>query len=482
MIRHAIAVSLIVAPLPAAARDARLEARITRLLAERAGPGTRFGLVVVDGAGREIVAINPDDRFMPASNTKIFTTVAAFASLPMDAPDTAGGARVRLEGKATPDVVLSGHGDARLSSAADCRVDCLAVLADAVAARTRRVGDVIGDDTAFPDQRWSAGMSWNNMAGRYGTATSALTLDDNEWTVTVRPGDAPGAAAVVEGDGYYRIDNRVVTAAQGDGELSFDRMPGTGVLRVEGRVAPGAAPRTLRVGVEDAAHRAAWRLAAMLRARGVKVRGAVMVRHRPATPADDPAKRGGATIERPAPPPALAALIPPPLGEDMTRINKESQNLHAELALRRAGAVAGTGSVADGLAVVGAVAARAGVPRLAWDLSDGSGMSTYNRVSPRGMVTLLRWVDAQPWGVAWRATLPVAGVDGTLAKRFKGTPLEGRLFAKTGSLNATNALAGSMTGRSGGTLTFAFYANDVPEAVAATKAMDEALVAIAEAS
>jgi len=73
----------------------------------------------------------------------------------------------------------------------------------------------------------------------------------------------------------------------------------------------------------------------------------------------------------------------------------------------------------------------------------------------------------------------VAGVDGTLVRRFKGTALEGKLFAKTGSLNATNALAGYMVGRSGRTLTFAIYANDVPEDVSATKTMDAALGLIA---
>jgi D-alanyl-D-alanine carboxypeptidase/D-alanyl-D-alanine-endopeptidase (penicillin-binding protein 4) len=109
-------------------------------------------------------------------------------------------------------------------------------------------------------------------------------------------------------------------------------------------------------------------------------------------------------------------------------------------------------------------------------------MSTYNRVAPRGMVTFLRWIAAQPWGAAYRETLPVAGVDGTLRSRFDGTPLERRLFAKTGSLNATNALSGYMIAKSGRTLVFSIYANDVPEGVGATRTMDAALQLIAEAN
>src|SRR5687767_2166151 len=140
--------ALLALVLPAAAPvfawQQSLQQRVTAQLAE-AGPGTRYGLVVLDPDGRELVAINANDRFIPASNTKLFTTAAAFATLPnLDQPDATGGASVRLEAgrRGAPDVVLVGHGDARLSSAPDCVTDCLATLADAIAARTRRVRDV----------------------------------------------------------------------------------------------------------------------------------------------------------------------------------------------------------------------------------------------------------------------------------------------------------------------------------------------------
>ena len=84
----------------------------------------------------------------------------------------------------------------------------------------------------------------------------------------------------------------------------------------------------------------------------------------------------------------------------------------------------------------------------------------------------------------WRLLLPgmVGGIDGSLAKRFVGTTLAGRIFAKTGTLNASSALAGYMVGRSGRRLTFASYAGDVPEGVAARAAVDAALVLIADAN
>jgi D-alanyl-D-alanine carboxypeptidase/D-alanyl-D-alanine-endopeptidase (penicillin-binding protein 4) len=459
---------------PAAAQEAPLQQRVEAALAE-AAPGTRFGLVVTDTDGREIVAVNPDQRFIPASNTKMFTTAVAFATLDVNAPDATGGAAVRLEGR---DVVLVGNGDARLSSAPDCAVDCLATLADAVAARTRVMGDVIGDDSLYPDQRWSPGMSWNNIPTRSGTATSALTLDDNELPLQVIPGEV-GKAPRLEFARYYTIDNRAITVAGGATSLDFDRAPGGMVVRLTGMIAAGAKPELLRLGIDDPAHYAAWRFRTMLEARGVRVKGSVSARHRPLTPGDDPAIRKGTPPARPPRAEVLARLTPPPLAEDLTVINKISQNLHAELMLRRAGLRQGTGSIADGVAEIRAMLTQAGVPRTAYDFSDGSGMSTYNRVSPRGMTIFLRWIAAQPWGAAWRETLPVGGAQGTLSRRFRGTPLEGRVFAKTGTLNATNALSGYMIANSGRTLIVSVFANDIPEDAGATKYMDAALVMIA---
>lgn len=455
-----------------------VQAQVEAKLAE-APAGTRFGLVVADETGRELIAIDPDDRFVPASNTKIYTTAAAYASLAgLDQPDAAGGTAVRLQ---DGDVILIGRGDARLSSAANCASNCLAALADAVAAKTRRVRDVVGDDTIFPEERWSPGMSWNNIQSRYGTGISALTIDDNEFVLQVRPGPV-GAPPLLDFLPYYTIENRAVTIAAGKTDLSFERAPNDHVVRLTGTIAVGAETETLRRGIDDPAHYAAWRLKTLLEARGVDVSGEVAVRHRPLSPADDPAVRKGTPAARPPEQPVLAALTPEPLAQDIREINKVSQNLHAELLLRRVGLRRGSGSIADGVAEVEAMLAQAGVPRTAWDLSDGSGMSSYNRTAPRGTVKMLQWIAAQPWGDAFRETLPVGGLDGTLARRFTGTALERRIFAKTGTLNASNALSGYMIARSGRMLTFSMIANDMPADASATKFMDAALLLVADAN
>ena len=468
---------------PALAKPPPLDQRVAEVLAS-APAGTRFGVLVVTADGREVLAIHPDQRFVPASNTKLFTTAAAYALLgPLDQPDRASGTGVALErGRSGRfDVVLTGFGDARLSSTADCVSDCLAVLADAVAAKTRQVGDVIGDDRWFPDERWSPGMSWNNIGTESGTGISALSLDDNALPITVTP-TRPGQPPLVEFPAYLMLINAAVTSAEGKNTLAIQREVNGGAVRLVGTIPRGGGVWQDRLGIDDPAHYAAATLRRMLAARGVKLRGTVKVRHRPRAPGDDPLQRASLPVTAAAHGPFLARLTPDPLSADITIINKLSQNLHAELLLRRIGRLAGTGSLADGTAALRGVAERAGAIRAGNDFADGSGMSNYNRISPRAAVSLLRWAQPEPWGAVWRASLPVGGTDGTLRRRFAGTALEGKIFAKTGTLNATAALSGYLIGASGHELTFSLLANDVPDGGTTTEAMDAALLLIAGAN
>lgn len=492
-IRLALALSASVATATAAAaqQPPTLAARVAAKLAE-APAGTRIGLVVADDTGREIVAILPDQRFIPASNTKLVTTATAFATLTgLDAPDVAGGTSVGLATtQRGTEIILTGRGDARLSARPDCKVDCLATLADAVAAKARAGWVVRGDAALFTDQRWSAGMSWNNIPTESGTATAALSLDDNEIPFSVSPG-APGVPPVVafgpengpaaqprapgtvvlNAGPYYTIDNRATTGLPGSPTtLDYDRLPFDRTIRLTGSIAADAPPVRFRAGIDDPAFYAAHIFQHMLAARGVRLSWATGTAYRPT----------GSAPRLPEPAVELARLTPPPLAEDITIINKVSQNLHAELLLRRIGCARGDCSAEGGLKAVRETLTTAGLPRAAFDFSDGSGMSTYNRISPRGMVALLRWGAAQPWGKAWRDSFPVGGVDGTLAARFKGTALEGRIFAKTGAINATAALSGYMIARSGRALTFSILANDIPDGTNARPTMDAALVLIAE--
>lgn len=324
-------------------------------------------------------------------------------------------------------------------------------------------------------------MSWNNLGSNDATAASALSLDANEQTVKVTPGPV-GLAPVIAPLPYGTVRNEAITAPAGSQTtLVLEHKLNSREFRLYGQIPLGAGEWREQIGIDDPADYAASTLARMLRERGVKVTGTVQVRHRAVTGAG-PAGAISAAVPAAktcmcgAP---LASLVPPPLIEMAALINKPSQNHHAELLLRRIGRLDGSGSIEDGLSAERALFDRIGIPRQGYDLFDGSGMSTYNRVSPRAMLALLRWGLAQPWGQTWLASFPVAGRDGTLKRRFVGTPLEGNMMAKTGTLNASNALAGTMRGATGQTLTFAFYANDVPEGSSAIPAMEAVLQLIA---
>ncbi|UZK68267.1 D-alanyl-D-alanine carboxypeptidase/D-alanyl-D-alanine-endopeptidase [Sphingomonas sp. S1-29] len=432
-------------------RAASLDERVRAVLYDPSVAGTRWGLLVVDEAGREVVAIAPDDRFLPASNTKLVTIAALHAEPGLMATPIEGTAVAIEPAVGASDVVLVGSGDPLLRDTADCIANCLATLADAVAARTKAVRGVIGDDRAYPDERWGQGWSWDDLQGRYGTAVSALTLNDNVTSVTVTAGAVP---LVVSEDGWFAIDNRV--AAGTTTALDVERLPGSRTVRVFGTIAADAPVQTIRLGVDDPAEWAAYRFARLLRARGVTVAEAAKGRHR--APGDP----------RPAVTGVVARLDPPPYAEAVRETMKVSQNLYAEMLLRRVAARRGDRGTADGFAAIDAMFAQAGVARAEWDLFDGSGMSVYNRLSPRAVVGLLRWSQAQPWGADYRDTMPVGGVDGTLTNRFKDTPLAGRVFAKTGSLKGTAALSGFLTTASGRTLTFSSFANDRPSGGGAT--------------
>ena len=480
LMRVALMLTVPVAPVVAAPDPVLLPA-VAALLAE-GPPGTRYGLSVTTLDGEPLLAIAADQRFIAASNTKMFVTATAFADLDaLQAAATGTGVRLEPADGGASDVVIHGRGDALLASTDACMIACLQTLADAVAAQTRRVRDIIGDDSVFPAERWGQGMSWNNIQSRYGTGISALTLDDNEIMMTITPG--ADVTPFVATSLYYQIDNRIVTVAGASETIVAERAPGSRLVRLTGTIGVGAGPEIRYFSIDDPAHYAAWRFRDLLRVRGVSVSGGIGTRHRPIAPHDDPAIRSGAPPPRPPEPEMLATLPAPVLAADMLIINKQSQNLHADLLLRRIGRQTGSGSVADGLAALQQILARAGIPAASVTFADGSGMSSYNRITPRAATTLLDWIARQPWGAAWRETLPVAGHDGTLRNRFKGTALEGKLFAKTGSLNAARALSGYFVAKSGRTFAFSALANDMPDGTdaQATANVDRALVAIAEA-
>ncbi len=203
----------------------------------------------------------------------------------------------------------------------------------------------------------------------------------------------------------------------------------------------------------DPAATAARTLKDLLEARGVRVTGGTRVEHGAppqTTAAGEPVLAGPAQPLSNSGRVVLAEHLSPALSESVRLTNKISLNLHAELFLRAAGREAlGLGSTAAGLKVERSFLARAGVPAGDIVLTDGSGLSRDNLVTPRGIVALLRYARRQPWGADFVSTLPVAGVDGTLENHMKNTPAAGSIEAKTGTIEHVHALCGLRDHRAG---------------------------------
>jgi len=470
---------------PASAAD--LETQIRAALAKPAIEGTRWGLRVEDKQGHVIASIAPDERFQPASNTKIFVTTAVFDAMARRPfPNAGNGVRIE-DDHGRKNIALIGRGDAMMKDLPDCVKDCLAALADAVVAKLgvagggRRVGDVIGDDSFMPFERW---IISDRIRPGTRTQISALTINDNELTVLANPGDAVGApskAALEIAAPDMEIINQITTGAPDThAEVMVEMIPGTRQIRLFGSLPLGGKEQRLNFDIDDPADYAAIRLAQLLRERGVKITGHPRARHAPMAPAD----MIPAPVTLTANAPDLATLTPPDLMEDLTITSKVSQNLHAHLFLKKLALTQGfSPTTPAGRIVLNQTIARAGLPAYAYDFYDGSGLSPDNRITPRAMVQYLHWVDAQPWAAEWRKTLPIGGVDGTIGRRMKNPILQGKVFAKTGTLLAANALAGYVTAASGRELVFAIYANERPSgAPSVLPAMDEALALIAAAN
>lgn len=437
----------------------------------------RLGVMVARLDGEILLSERAGERFIPASNTKLFTVAAAYTFMTgLDVPDPALATRLlQIPGEdvsTPPDLVLSGAGDVTVRDGNDCISNCLSELADAaVAAGLTSVRDVYGDDTAFPYEPLGLGWSWNNLPFYFGAPVSALTVNGNAAALRVAPGAAEGdpiSAVWAEGDDLLTVRSEAVTSAPGSEQLlSVLRWPGSNEVSLTGSLPAGTPARNYFLSVPDAPLAAAERLVRLLEARGVDVQGTAKVRSRSdARPAQE-----------------LARLTPPPLQQSIADVMEDSDNLAAEILLRHVAEAVGGEGAEDGLDAIDAMLTGAGVAPGGVELFDGSGLSPYNRITPASTVQFLTWTASQPWSEAFRSALPVGGQTGSLSRRFSGTPLEGRIFAKTGTVQGVNALSGFFVAASGETLVFSVIANDRPaDAASVVPAIDALLLDIAAAN
>jgi len=447
--------------------QARFAGRVESLLGAAPVDKGEWGLLVVDAeSGATLYEKNASDYFLPASNMKLLTTALALDTLGPEyrfrtTVETNG--TLAPDGKLSGDLILVGRGDPNLSNRKfpyETKEEFdgppekpLAELADSIAARGVKeiTGDVIGDDSYFPRERYPDGWEIDDMVWEYGAAISAIVVDDNTVTLTLTPAEkASGAVtSVVEPPTReFVVNNEVATiGAKEKPDLRLTRDPGGDTVIVSGVMPAGSAPRKLVLAIQEPALQAANLLAQLLKDRGIKVGGTVRAVHEP-----DP---GEATRT------VLAEHLSIPLKDSVKLVNKISQNLHTEVLLRTAARQQGRWVTPEDLQKFPeAFYAKAGITAGDVIQTDGSGLSRHDLVTPRAFVALLAYAQKQVWFPAFLASLPVAGADGTLNERMKDPPLAGKIHAKTGSVTHVRTLSGYAETPGGRKLIFSFLSNN----------------------
>jgi serine-type D-Ala-D-Ala carboxypeptidase/endopeptidase (penicillin-binding protein 4) len=456
------------APEPSAnAATKRFAARADALLGAKLASKGEWGLLIVDAeTGATLYEQNAEKYFVPASNMKLFTTALALAKLGPDyrfhtTIETRG--TISPEGTLAADLVLIGRGDPNLSNRKfpfewkeefDGEPEKVLVeLSDRLVAKGLKEisGDVVGDDSYFPRERYPSGWEIDDMIWEYGAAISAIVVDDNTVALTLTPGenaDDPVTAVVSPATPDFTVENDVKTSAAGTKpDLTLTREPGANLVVVKGTLPAKSTPRKLVLAIEEPAQHAAVLLKRLLEERGIKVEGVARARHEQTTSPDT------ATV--------LAEHISVPLGDSVKLINKISQNLHTEMLLRTVARQNGPWNTPEDLMKFPAdFYATAGIAPEDVIQTDGSGLSRHDLVTPRAVVALLKYAQVQPWFDPYYASLPIAGIDGTLEDRMKNSPVTGRIHAKTGSVEHVRTLSGFAETLGGRKLIFSFLSNN----------------------
>jgi D-alanyl-D-alanine carboxypeptidase/D-alanyl-D-alanine-endopeptidase (penicillin-binding protein 4) len=410
--------------------------------------------------GESLFELDADKLMMPASNLKILTLAAAAETLGWDyryiTTLEAGGP---VEGGILHgDLIVRGSGDPTINSRSDRAARVLDEWVTALTAAGIQTvdGRLVGNDQAFDDEGIGAGWAWDYLQYGYAAPAGALEYNEDVAALTVIPGAAVGVApsiSISAGSGLTPVNRASTGAAGTEVTIDFRRRLDSPVLEVTGMIPLGGATVQRPVAVVNPTLFFVQSLKDALAAHGIRVLG-------PAVDYDDVAPELAGSVA--GVPQVLVSTQSPPLREIAGVMMKVSQNLYAETLLKTVGASrGGLGTVAAGLQVVRELLGRWGVPDDAYVLLDGSGLSRYNYVTASAITTVLEHMYRDPrHRDAFLSTLPIAGEDGTVSARMRGTRAEGNALAKTGSLSNVRTLSGYVRTRDGEMLVFSVLAND----------------------
>lgn len=414
---------------------------------------------------------NADKVFLPASNNKLLTSAAALGLL---GTDFAYHTRVyrkgilRPDGSLQGDLILRGAGDPLLSPP-----ELKALTKKVKQAGIRRIsGRVMYDDSCFDKQRLGNGWAWDDEKFYYSAQVGALNLNENMVYIQLIPGKKAGDAVRIIVGPTARYTTLINTATTGPAKskstIVIDRERGRNALTIRGTLPLDIAPKEnapVGVTIEDPARFTAFVFQEYLRQAGIRVSGTLCSIG--LTPQD-------AVL--------VAEHVSAPLPILLKRLNKPSDNLVAECLLKTIGAVKAKsgGAGTDGTSAKTATEwlRSIGLDSKRLQLTDGSGLSRYNFVSPRNLVQLLVYLRSRPDFTAFYESLPIAGVDGSLRRRLKGTPAENNCHAKTGTMSHVSSLSGYVTTADSEILVFSILMNNHLTGARTCTAVQDKIVAL----
>ncbi|MSO45842.1 MAG: D-alanyl-D-alanine carboxypeptidase/D-alanyl-D-alanine-endopeptidase [Acidobacteria bacterium] len=447
------------------------------ITAETTSPGVRraaWGIVVQSlGRGDRLFELNPATLLVPASTAKLVSLAAAAEAVGWDfrfETHIRATAPV-VDGVLRGDLVVVGSGDPSIGGRAG--VDVSTWVEALKASGLRRVdGRILGDDDAMEEPRPQLAWAWDDLGYPTGALFGALNLTENRMEVVVTPAAVPGdpASLAVQPSAAYRpLINRTVTGNAASAQMLWpEQRPGEPYLTIAGSVPAGGSAARLQVSVGNPTFWFAASLRHALLMGGVDVTGE-------AFDVDDVLPRpslASSTLLHTHRSGTLAEIAQPLL--------KDSVNLYGE-AVSRLNAARGAFPTNDAaLEGLRRRTAGWGIPDDSWQIVDGSGLSRRNAVAPEVLVAVLQRMYDPSGRSPWMTGLPVAGRDGTLAGRMRGTAAEDNARAKTGTMSNVRTLAGYVRTRDGETLAFAIMAENFEGAgSAAVDAIDRMVVRLA---
>lgn len=419
-----------------------------------------WGILIVDPQrGDTLYSRNAGKLFMPASNMKILTSATALAQLGPDYSfKTVFAARGPVaEGILNGDLAVIGRGDPSVSDhmLKDAMLP-LRAIADSIAAHgIRRItGRIVAQGDAFPGEVLGYGWSYDDFEDSYSAPTDELLFNEGFSELHVHAGSEPGKPVQVSTRPARTFPSVRVTARTiaAPSDTALRRRANTLRARkdsttwdviLEGDIIAGDSA-VIEVTDHDpgVSYLAAVREA--LRDKGIVID-----------------ERADASTEPTAYLDTLAVLSSPPLSDVLKALMKPSQNQIAEMLFHTVALEAtGIGRADTARAVVQRQVAQWGVVPEEAVIRDGSGLARYDYISPRTIVRILDAMKRLPSFQAYYDALPIAGVDGTIQNRMKGTPAQNNVHAKTGSVALARSLSGYVTTANGRMLIFSFLCNN----------------------